>query len=284
VKSGLPIAGKRIVVAGSGPLLLAVAAYLRKHGARVMLIAEQASQHAILRFASGLVRHPAKLAEALSLKSSLVGIPQRYCCWVEAAVGDARLERLRLHQNGKTWTEECDFAAIAYGLCPNVELAGLLGCRILEQAVAVDEFQRSTVEHILCAGECTGVGGVDLSIVEGQIAGYAAGGDFERARRLFRKRRHAKRFAHALNAAFILRPELKRLPTPETIVCRCEDVTFQELQNYESFRAAKLHSRCGMGPCQGRVCGPAAHFLLGWNVDSFRPPILPARIKSFILE
>jgi NADPH-dependent 2,4-dienoyl-CoA reductase/sulfur reductase-like enzyme len=283
-KTGLPVRGTRIVVAGSGPLLLAVAAYLRKHGARVTLVAEQAAQGAIMRFGSQLVRHPEKLVEAITLKFSLAGIPQRYGCWVEAAEGGERLERLRIRQGGKTWIEECDFAAIAYGLCPNVELAGLLGCRIDKQAVVVDEFQQSSIEDILCAGESTGVGGVDLSIVEGEIAGYAACGQLESARRLFATRNKAKTFAQALNTAFALRPELKQLPTPETIVCRCEDVSFQELQSYGSFRAAKLHSRCGMGPCQGRICGPAAHFLFGWNVDSFRPPIFPVRIGSLILE
>ena len=54
VKTGLPIEGKRVVVAGSGPLLLAVAAYLRGHGAEVLLIAEQASSMRLARFGLGL--------------------------------------------------------------------------------------------------------------------------------------------------------------------------------------------------------------------------------------
>ncbi len=58
-KSGLPVAGKRVVIAGSGPLLLAVAKYMRDHGADVRLIAEQAEQAALLRFGVGLVAHPA---------------------------------------------------------------------------------------------------------------------------------------------------------------------------------------------------------------------------------
>jgi D-hydroxyproline dehydrogenase subunit alpha len=64
-KSGLPIAGKRVIVAGSGPLLLAVAKYMRDHGARVALIAEQAAQSALVRFGIGLAAHPAKLAQAV---------------------------------------------------------------------------------------------------------------------------------------------------------------------------------------------------------------------------
>ena len=88
------------------------------------------------------------------------------------------------------------------------------------------------------------------------------------------------RFAARLAKAFTLRSELKTLPTDATIVCRCEDVTFGRLRSHPSWRAAKLHTRCGMGPCQGRVCGAATSFLLGWNADSVRPPMFPALISS----
>src|SRR4029453_16209749 len=63
VKSGLPIARKSVVVAGSGPLLLAVAAYLREQGAIVPVVAEQAPRARILRFGLGLLGSPAKLAQ-----------------------------------------------------------------------------------------------------------------------------------------------------------------------------------------------------------------------------
>src|SRR4051812_12382960 len=68
VKSGMPIAGKRVVVAGSGPLLLAVGGYLRKRGAQVPLVAEQADHSAIVRFGATLARHPAKLLQAIRLR------------------------------------------------------------------------------------------------------------------------------------------------------------------------------------------------------------------------
>ncbi len=283
-KSGWPIRGKRIVVAGTGPLLLAVAAYLRKQGAIVTRIVEQARQTAVMGFALGLLRRREKLTQAVGLKFALAGIAQHYGSWVEAAEGNGKLERLRIRQGRKIRIEQCDFAAIAYGLCPNVELASFFGCRIEGQAVAVDQLQQSSMPDIYCAGECTGIGGVELSLVEGEIAGYAAAGAADRARELFTQRREANDFAKALEKTYALRPELKELPKPGTIVCRCEDVTFKQMRNYSSFRAAKLHTRCGMGPCQGRVCGAAAHFLLGWETTSFRPPILAARIGALLQE
>lgn len=71
VKLGLPIAGKKVVVAGSGPLLLAVAAYLKKNGAEILLIAEQAPWSRLLKFGLGLLREPAKAFQTMELKTHL---------------------------------------------------------------------------------------------------------------------------------------------------------------------------------------------------------------------
>ncbi len=83
-----------------------------------------------------------------------------------------------------------------------------------------------------------------------------------------------------MDAAFALNPALRSLATDETLVCRCEDVELKRLKEHDGWRSAKLHTRCGMGPCQGRICGPAVDFLLGWKVESVRPPIFPARVES----
>ena len=70
----------------------------------------------------------------------------------------------------------CDYLCVAFGLVPNAELARLLGCEVEHGQVSVDATQATTVVDVYCAGEPTGIGGVDLSIVEGQIAGLAASG------------------------------------------------------------------------------------------------------------
>lgn len=279
-KGGLPVAGKRIVVAGSGPLLLAVAAYLKGHGAQVRLIAEQASRAALASFALGLMRYPGKLREAAGLALQLRGVPLRAGCWVVEAHGTDRVEAVTLCQGARRWTQPCDYLACGFGLVPNVELALALGCGASGGAVLVDEWQQTGVEGIYAAGEVTGVGGVELALVEGEIAGLAATGQDAAARARFRRRRRARLFAAALERAFALRPELRDLTRDATIVCRCEDVTFGELAPHTSWRGAKLHTRCGMGPCQGRICGAATQFLFGWTQDGVRPPVLPARLES----
>lgn len=279
VKTGLPIEGKRVVVAGSGPLLLAVAAYLRGHGANVLLIAEQASSMQLARFAVGLF---SKRSQAFELKRQLKGVPYRSSCWVSKAYGTEKLEGVTLFRGKKSYQVSCDYLACGFHLVPNVELAKLLGCDVEPGGVRVNEFQQTTVANLYTAGETTGIGGLELSLVEGEIAGLAAAGKHDAARELFPLRAKQRKFADLLNRTFALRDELKHLSTPQTIVCRCEDVTFERLREHKSWRAAKLQTRCGMGPCQGRICGGAVEFLFGWRAESVRPPALPVRIDSLI--
>ena len=286
VKTGLPIEGKKIVVAGSGPLLLAVAEYLNRSGAEILLIAEQASRASLARFGFGLLGQTGKVSQALNLKRQLSGVKYLTGCWPVAASGrgNAKLETVTMRRGTRTWEVDCDYLACGFHLVPNLELAQLIGCEMADGVVRTDEFQQTSVPTVYSAGEATGVGGLELSLVEGEIAGLAAAKQETRARELFSFRDKQRRFARALNRAFELRAELKGLVTSETIVCRCEDVNFDRLMASDSWRAAKLHTRCGMGPCQGRICGAAVEFLLGWKAESVRPPVFPVRVGSMLGE
>ena len=278
VKCGLPVRGKRVVVAGTGPLLLAVAAYLRKHGAEIPMICEQASWNSLAWFGASLSAR--KLMQALQLRKQLSGIPFAANSWPLAAHGRQTLESVAVLRRGKTETIPCDYLACGFHLVPNIELPLLLGCEVQSGSVRVDDFQETTVSRVYCAGEPTGIGGVELSIVEGQIAGLAATGRTTEAKQLLSEREKARSFAHLLERTFRLRGELRSLPSSDTIVCRCEDISYSRLRPHTSWREAKLHTRCGMGPCQGRVCGPATQFLFGWDPDSVRPPVFPARVEN----
>jgi len=281
-KSGWNVRARKVVVAGTGPLLLAVAAHLKQYGADLRLIAEQASWQQLVPFALSLWRLPSKLKDALSLRRQLLGISYLTSCWPVAAEGKHKLESVTLRRGARTWSVPCDYLACGFHLVPNTELAALLSCAVENGRVRVDDLQQTTVPGIYCAGEPTGIGGLELSLLEGQIAGHAAAGRLDSARRLFANRNRMRRFAAGLERAFALRPELKELPRPETLVCRCEDVSLSRLREHASWRAAKLLTRCGMGPCQGRVCGPALEFLLEWKPESVRPPIFPVRVESLV--
>lgn len=279
-KHGWPVAGKRIVLAGSGPLLLAVGAGLRKMGASILSINEQAPWWRLISFGAGLVRWPGKLMQAAQLKWTLHGTPFRGGVWPQGAEGGDQLRAVTLTDGRRQWVEECDMLACGFGLAPNVELPLALGCRLSDQFVRVDEWQSSSVAGVYCAGELTGIGGADAALVEGQIAGLAASGREDAARALMARRSSCRRFTAALATAFALRPELARLAAADTLVCRCEDVSFDRMRKFGGWRDAKLQTRCGMGTCQGRVCGTAARVLFGWGMESVRPPVLPGRVES----
>jgi hypothetical protein len=136
------------------------------------------------------------------------------------------------------------------------------------------------VPGVFAAGEPCGIGGADLALVEGEAAGRAAAGRLEEAARLARRRGRLQSFAARLENAFALRAELRRLAEPATIVCRCEDVPLSRLRPEWSPRQAKLYTRAGMGPCQGRVCGAALEFLFGWPADTVRPPLFPVPLEA----
>jgi D-hydroxyproline dehydrogenase subunit alpha len=279
-KSGLPVAGKTIVVAGSGPLLLAVAAFLNRAGAGIAGVFEQAAPLRLARLAATLAAHPHKLLEGAHFRWQLRAAQYKSGWWVKRAEGRERLESVVV-TNGRAEREiACDLLACGFHLVPNLELAQLLGCRIESGLVAVNAVQETSIRGVYCAGEPTGIGGLDKALVEGEIAGLAAAGRLSEAARKLPRRQSLRRFAQNLDRAFALRAELRALSTAETIVCRCEDVTRGELEACATGRAARLHTRCGMGPCQARICGPATEFLFGWTVASARPPLYPARIRT----
>jgi NADPH-dependent 2,4-dienoyl-CoA reductase/sulfur reductase-like enzyme len=280
VKSGLPVAGSSVVVAGSGPLLIAVAAGIAGKGAKIQAIFEQADLRRLVPFGVTLAGQPGKLQEGAIYRLKTVASPYKLGWWVKSALGQTRLQAV-VATNGSSEREiPCDLLACGFHLVPNLELPRLLGCRIEAGFAAVNAEQESSQPGVYCVGELTGVGGLDKALVEGQIAGLAAAGIAHQAASLLPMARRQHLFAQRLDAAFAPREELRTLATAETIICRCEDVTRDALKACQTGRAARLHTRCGMGPCQGRVCGPATEFLFSWSAASSRPPVFPARIST----
>ena len=281
LKAGMQVSGKRVVIAGAGPLLLPVAAAFAQHGAAVQLVAEQASRARLLKFAAALWRTPGKLLEAARFRGAFGRAEYAAHTWVTRARGDDVVHEVDVTDGTRVRTLPCDLLCVGHGLVPATELARLAGCELDELGnVAVDAFQQSTQHGIYCAGETTGIGGVEAAVIEGQIAGLAAAGEAAHARELFRKRAAQQVFARRLRATFALRAELHRLADADTVVCRCEDVPFGELANGSSMRAAKLRTRAGMGPCQGRVCGSALQELFGWTADTVRLPAAAVKVAT----
>jgi NADPH-dependent 2,4-dienoyl-CoA reductase/sulfur reductase-like enzyme len=280
VKSGMDVRGRTAVVAGSGPLLLAAAAGLAVAGARIVLVAEQATRLQVARYAAGLWRTPGRLGLAASYRRAIGRASYATGHWVQRAEGDTAVERVVVTDGTRETIHACDLLCTGYGLVPETRLAGLLACASDGEALRVDAFQRTTVPGVFAAGEPTGIGGVEMAVVEGQIAGFASGGRMADAAALGRARRAHRAAADRLSSAFALRPALRALPRPDTILCRCEDVRFGAIDPTTEFRSARLHHRLGMGACQGRVCGDALCWLTGWTPETPRPPVVPLPLSA----
>jgi NADPH-dependent 2,4-dienoyl-CoA reductase/sulfur reductase-like enzyme len=281
VKGGFPVQGKRVAVAGSGPLLLAVAAHLLEYGAQITSVVEQATMSQLIPFAASLWSYPTRILQGVGYRTAIRKTPYRTGCWPVSALADKATGLLKSVQftNGAiTWEESCDMLACGFHLVPNTELASLLGCNLRGDFVEVDEQQQTSVANIYCAGEPTGIAGLEAALLQGEIAGLACAG--QKTGSLHARNAAQQKFAARLETAFQLRPELRLLASSETIVCRCEDVTYEKLAARSGWTDAKLQTRCGMGPCQGRICGPATQTLFGWTPKSIRPPLSPVPVNA----
>lgn len=285
-------AGRRVVVGGTGPFLLPVATALAAAGARVPGVYEaNRPDPALLRLAG----QPAKLLEAAGYGAALLRhrVPYRPGHAVTAAHGGAAVEAVTVARLDARWrplpgterTVECDTVAVGYGFTPQLELPLHLGCATRRDTdgtpvVAVDAAQRTSVAGVYAAGETTGVGGAQLALVEGELAGLAVALDQGRRpgvpRGLAGRRARLRGFAAALHRAYPVREGWTRWPRADTLVCRCEEVprgaldeAVRELGATDA-RTVKLMTRAGMGWCQGRVCGFATACLTA-RADG-RPP------------
>lgn len=276
-KAGVALRGQRIVIAGTGPLLLAAAHSARKAGARVVRIAEQADWRTLLRFAYRLHRWPGKALQAAMLFSP----HYRSASHVLEATGDGRLQHVRLRRGDGEEHIACHRLACGFGLVPNIELGQMLGCKLdARGGLRIDDMQQTSIPGVFAAGECTGIGGNERARFQGARAGHAAVGQLTQAARLSNEITPWQEFADALRAPFALNASLLSLARPDTLICRCEDVPQSALAPHQSWTDAKLHTRCGMGACQGRICGAATRAIHGWQPSPPRHLLAPTRIDT----
>jgi NADPH-dependent 2,4-dienoyl-CoA reductase/sulfur reductase-like enzyme len=279
------VAGGRVVVSGTGPFLLPVAAGLAEAGAEVLGVLEANG-------ALALARHPVLLGKAgeaagYGLALARHRVPYRTHQAVIAAHGERELEAVTVARLDGDWnvlaTRElaCDTLAVGYGFVPQIELGVELGCQTRPDAdgmpvLAVDGRQRTTVDGVWAAGEPTGVGGRHLAELEGRIAGLAVAGAPVPGV-LARRRRRMRAFGEALHHAYPVKPGWQSWLRDDTLVCRCEEVPVARVRaalalGATDARSVKLLARPGMGWCQGRVCGYAVACLAG---EQPRPPRRP---------
>ena len=264
------LVGRRVVVAGTGPFLLPVATGLAEAGAEIVGLFEANNPMRWLLSSHALLLNPGKFAELIyygKLLKKYRITPQFNRVISSFSDGLATVSRLgagfKLKKNN---SEElsADVVSVGWGFLPDVTLGGIAGCaQVIDSdgttIFEVDTEQRSSVENIWIAGEATGIGGAELSLIEGEIAGLSASGQKISLTLKFNRFRKEV-FANALKRSYPIGVDWQSWLQDSTTICRCEEVKMSEIRESvielgaEDSRTTKLFTRAGMGLCQGRVC------------------------------
>ncbi|WP_370358680.1 NAD(P)/FAD-dependent oxidoreductase [Catenulispora sp. MAP12-49] len=192
LKGNLVLPGRRVVVAGTGPLLLPVATGLAAAGAKVLGLYEANTIRGYAKNPLPLLANPTKLAEGLDYARQLTRarIPVHTGRMIIEAHGTTTLEAVTTARPDATDPHRipCDTLAIGYGLAPQIDLALTLGAapkHLSDGTIAlrVNTTQRTSVPGLYAAGETAGVAGAETALLEGEIAGLAVAQAAARARR-----------------------------------------------------------------------------------------------------
>jgi len=284
------------VLAGQGPLLRLVAAQLARAGAPPALILETTPpgrRRAVLRHLPGAWAGRGLLGRGLGLLLETRGLPRRQGVRELRAEGEGRLQRV-------VWDSGSIAAAtllLHEGVIPATHISRALGLDHAWDAAqqcwrpVTDAFGASSHAQVALAGDATGIGGWEAAMAAGHLAGLDAAyrlGRLDGAGLAYR----AGPWLAARRRALALRPLLDALyappaailaPADAVIACRCEEVTAGQVRQAARLGATgpnqlKAYLRCGMGPCQGRLCAPTVAALIAEvrgvpveSVGAYRP-------------
>jgi len=295
--------GQRVIVGGAGPFLLPVATSVAGTGATVVEVLEANRIRRLLRGWSvrpwRLLRVASKARELVEYAGAFVRrrIPYRTGMAIVAAHGSDHVEAVTVARLDADWrpvpgTERrvvVDAVCVTHDFTPRLEVAIAAGCDLSQDRfVVVDDRQQTSVDGVYAAGEVTGIGGVDLALAEGAIAGAAAAGGHP-SRDSLRRRTAFTEFAGRISAAHGVRQGWRHWMHDDTVVCRCEEVEYADLRrgidDAPGLRSLKLTTRACLGICQGRICGRTVEELLaaaggtedGAKADR-RPIVAPQRL------
>ena len=306
--------GKRIVLAGSGPLLLAAANALLTKRAKILAFLETTHPTDWFSYAPAIWGNFERLGEGAAYLRTIRQhkIPYRFGQTVIRASGNSQLESItiaRLDRFGKPipGSEEqiqADTLCLGFGLIPNTELGQLAGCQQIYQPQRGgwvpfrDEYLQTSQPGIYAVGEAAGIGGAGMALLEGQIAALAITHRFDQISALQRQLRPMRRFAAMLNTLFAPPLALNALADDETILCRCQEVRAGDIrqaihQSNLNLSSLKNSTHTGQGQCQGRTCGPLLARLIASETHNPietagqfrpRPPIKPIPLGALAQE
>ncbi len=314
--------GQRILVAGSGPLLLAAAAGLVEAGAEVVAVLDVASmREGIFKVPQAFWGQKERLKDAWKYWYTLKrkGVPIIFQHAVFRALGETEVTAAvygKVDTQGRPLKQtekivEVDTICAALGFLPNLALTRYLECEHFYDDT-LDAFfpkhsssMETSVPNVFVAGDITNIGGKEMSKLQGRIAainilgklGYLSPKELKHhTQSLQFLLNRETRFRQLLRDRLQIRPGLFELIEDDTFVCRCEMVTAVQIKTAISdgardIRGVKLRTRCGMGPCQGRLCESIVAHLVAQNTNrtreeigtmTIRPPIIPVLINDIM--
>ena len=318
IKSAGLLPARQILIGGGGLFLFTVAyEYVRSRG-RVLALLDQGSLRRKLPSLTLLFAHILKFAEGSSYLGRLIfsRVEVRHDTMIMEARGEKNLQEVvagRLDRKGRLIqgsekVYRTPALAVGHGFVPNIELPQVAGCTLTYDGtlggwiVKVNEGLETTKENIFAAGEITGMGGAQKSMIEGYISAASIlqkfGKRVEKSSlsRLKEERRKHLCFGRYFNALYKVPGHAIASIADEAVVCRCEDLTMGDIrkaisEGHDTPGAIKKALRVGMGNCQGRTCGPVLHDILslyagrpGREIPPFsaRIPVKPVPMSSLL--
>ena len=312
--------GRNVVVAGAGPLLLAVAAGILHGGGRVAAVVDVNPRRRWLRDWRGLASRPDLAARGAGWLAMLIArrTPMLHASALRRIDGEPAVTRVVVAALGDDGTMaadapertiECDAVCVGFGLQPATDVTRLLGAAHVFDATrggwhaVTDGEQASTVAGVLVCGDAAGIAGAAAAPWSGRMAAVAAARYLDRIaaadataltipmRREFER---AARFGVAMTQLADASGSLVGAIAPEIPVCLCEHVTRATLDaaidaGARTLSEVKSATRCGMGPCGGRLCEDAAARLIALRTGATRaaigmatgrPPLRPVALDS----
>lgn len=310
---GSGVVARRAVLVGSGPLIYLIAAQMVRAGTPPLALVETQTRRdlaAAMRHLPGALRGWRGLAKGLSLLAELrrAGVRRFTGAQGLTVEGDGKAEAIRFRAGNTDQRIACDTVLLHHGVVPNTQAARSIGIthrwNAAQQAFApvLDGWGGSDRPGVFIAGDGAGIGGAVVAEIAGQLAALKLA---EESGHLTVTERDAQAapLRRAMAREMAIRPFLDAAyppcqealqPDDATIICRCEEVTAGQIRQTATLgclgpNQAKSFTRAGMGPCQGRYCGPAVSALLaeatGQTPDAtgyyrIRPPLKPVTLAE----
>ena len=313
LKSSGSVPAGRVVMAGGGPLLLLVACQLLEAGVTLAGIVETSSRAnwwRALRHLPTALGAPAYLAKGVQMLLRLrrAGVPMFAAATGLCIEGKQAAQGLSFTHAGLAKRLDADLVLLHHGVVPNTRIGQLLRVEHhwdkvqLSLRPRVDVWGASSLAGFRIAGDSAGIAGALAAECSGALAALGAARDLGHLSESECNQRSAP-IRQRLAAQLRIRPFLDALyrppewlsnPSDNTIVCRCEEVTAGRIREMAQLgcqgpNQTKFFSRCGMGPCQGRLCGLTVTQMLAGSLGKrpdeigfyrVRAPLKPVRLAS----